>query len=84
MLSPACLIARTIAAEDGRAEIAKPLLGIGSGASEIAFRNPRRFPFACRFGETLGRHKPSRPPRRNSPTAGNSKDAVWAFDGRCA
>ena len=51
-----CLAALTIAAEGGRADIAKPLHGMGSGVFEIAlpFRGDAfRVVYALRLGEEI-------------------------------
>src|SRR5512135_309962 len=51
-----CLAALTIAAEGGKADIAKPLYGIGSGVFEIAlpFRGDAfRVVYAVQIGEEL-------------------------------
>jgi hypothetical protein len=73
MFSLVCLTALTIGAEGGNAEIAKPRLGIGSGASEIVLPihvDPHRMSVwrkACSS-------------QAMTPTARNSKNAVWAFN----
>lgn len=51
-----CLTALTIAAENGKADIAKPLTGLGSGVFEIAlpFRgNAFRVVYAVQIGEQI-------------------------------
>ena len=51
-----CLTALTIAAENGKADIAKPLKGIGSGIFEIAlpFRgNAFRVVYAAQIGDEI-------------------------------
>jgi phage-related protein len=51
-----CLTALTIAAENGKADIAKPLKGIGSGIFEIAlpFRgNAFRVVYAVQIGDAI-------------------------------
>jgi phage-related protein len=51
-----CLTALTIAAEGGKADIVKPLLGLGSGVFEIAlpFRgNAFRVVYAVQLGEEI-------------------------------
>jgi len=51
-----CLTALTIAAEGGKADIAKPMRGLGSGVFEIAlaFRgNAFRVVYAVQFGEDV-------------------------------
>jgi phage-related protein len=51
-----CLTALTIAAEGGKADIAKPLHGLGSGVFEIAlsFRGDAfRVVYAVQFGEDI-------------------------------
>ncbi len=51
-----CLTALTIAAEGGKADIAKPLQGLGSGVFEIAFpfrSDAFRVVYAVRLGEDL-------------------------------
>lgn len=52
-----CLTALTIAAEGGKADIAKPMRGLGSGVFEIAlpFRGDAfRLVYAVQLGETFG------------------------------
>ncbi|MBA3256783.1 MAG: type II toxin-antitoxin system RelE/ParE family toxin, partial [Pyrinomonadaceae bacterium] len=51
-----CLTALTIAAEGGKADIAKPMRGLGSGVFEIAlpFRGDAfRVVYAVQFGEDI-------------------------------
>jgi len=51
-----CLVALTIAAEGGKADIAKPLLGLGSGVFEVAlpFRGDAfRVVYAVQFAEEI-------------------------------
>jgi phage-related protein len=51
-----CLSALTIAAEGGKADIAKPMHGLGSGVFEIALRfrgNAFRVVYAVQLGEDL-------------------------------
>jgi phage-related protein len=51
-----CLSALTIAAEGGKADIAKPLMGLGSGVFEIAlpFRgNAFRVVYAAQIGDEI-------------------------------
>ncbi|MGB2622519.1 MAG: type II toxin-antitoxin system RelE/ParE family toxin [Candidatus Acidiferrum sp.] len=51
-----CLTALTIAAEGGKADIAKPLHGLGSGVFEIALAfkgDAFRVVYALQFGEDL-------------------------------
>jgi phage-related protein len=51
-----CLAALTIAAEGGKADIAKPMLGMGSGVFEIALpfrRDAFRVVYAVQLGEDL-------------------------------
>jgi predicted XRE-type DNA-binding protein len=62
-----CLAALTIAAEGGKADVAKPMRGIGSGAFEIALSARRR---------NLGRTRVSQEidARRQNTTARNRRD----------
>jgi phage-related protein len=51
-----CLVALTIAAEGGKADIAKPMRGVGSGVFEIAlpFRgNAFRVVYAVQLGDDI-------------------------------
>ena len=51
-----CLAALTIAAEGGKADIAKPLKGLGSGVLEIALpwhRNAFRVVYAVQIGDEI-------------------------------
>jgi phage-related protein len=51
-----CLVALTIAAEGGKADIAKPMKGLGSGVCEIALPhrgNAFRVVYAVQLGEDL-------------------------------
>jgi phage-related protein len=51
-----CLVALTIAAEGGKADIAKPMKGLGSGVFEIALPhrgNAFRVVYAVQLGEDL-------------------------------
>lgn len=51
-----CLAALTIAAEGGKADIAKPMKGMGSGVFEIALRfrgNAFRVMYAVQIGDDL-------------------------------
>jgi phage-related protein len=51
-----CLAALTIAAEGGKADIAKPMTGIGSGVFEIALRhrgNAFRLIYALQLGNEI-------------------------------
>ena len=51
-----CLAALTIAAEGGKADLAKPMTGLGSGVFEIALRhrgNAFRVVYAVQIGDDL-------------------------------
>jgi phage-related protein len=51
-----CLAALTIAAEGGKADVAKPMKGLGSGVFEIALRyfgNAFRVVYAVQIGEEV-------------------------------
>lgn len=51
-----CLTALTIAAENGKADIAKPLKGLGSGVFEVAFPfrgNAFRVVYAVQIGDEI-------------------------------
>ena len=52
---PICLAALTIAGEGGKADIAKPLKGLGSGVFEIALRRDGAFRvvYAVQLGEDV-------------------------------
>jgi phage-related protein len=52
----ACLAALTIAAEGGKADIAKPMLGMGSGVFEVALRskgNASRAVYAVQIADEI-------------------------------
>ena len=62
-----CLAALTIAAEGGKADIVKPLKGLGTGIMEIALPyrgNAFRVVYAVQMARTFGLSMPS---RRNRP-----------------
>jgi len=64
-----CLTALTIAAEGGKADIVKPMQGLGSGVFEIAlaFRSDAfRVAMQCNWATTYGLFTPF---RRNQPRA---------------